>query len=194
MTSQQTLHHQREHIYKVVLDFLALCVVICPSHRLCVTVFVSDWAAAGLCPRPDEASASPADREEPQRPHRPGELPSTCCPTIYPCYQTNSQQHSVIDGSCLWGLVENDEAALKHKRVWAVLVGWRSLPLHLRPCLISIDLSVLTSISYSHFSLARLNEIFSVCWDSGATLLWWPLAHWVVLWLFLFIYFPLLLT
>lgn len=151
MTSQQTLHHQRKHIHKVVLDFLALCVVICPSHRLCVTVFVSDWAAAGLCPRPDEASASPADREEPQRPHRPGELPSTSCPTIYPCYQTNSQQHSVIDGSCLWGLVENDEAALKHKRVWAVLVGWRSLPVHLRPCLISIDLSVLTSISYSHW-------------------------------------------
>lgn len=38
-----------------------------------LSVFATDWTAAWLCSGSDEASASSADREEPQWPHWPGE-------------------------------------------------------------------------------------------------------------------------
>lgn len=42
-------------------------------HDCVVTVFATDWKAARLCSGSDEASASSANREEPQWPHWPGE-------------------------------------------------------------------------------------------------------------------------
>ncbi len=40
--------------------------------------FSAERAAVGLCAGPDETSASTADREEPQRPHRPGVCVCVC--------------------------------------------------------------------------------------------------------------------